>query len=72
MIRIWADFNAVSEDLVPLDFVGSLRDIKRQGVELRRGLRIVVYDDEREADAEVESVLGVWCGRILPESVRYV
>ena len=45
MIRIWADFTDLGGGHIPLHYKGSTRDIRRQKVELREGLRIVVYDD---------------------------
>jgi len=70
MIRIWADFNAQSGDLLPLDFKGSIRDIRRQNVELREGLHIVVYDDQYQAEATVVNVRGEWYARIIEGTGR--
>jgi hypothetical protein len=65
MIRIWADFNALDGTLIPLDFKGSLADIRRQNIDLKEGLHIVVYDDGYQAEATVVKVRGEWYGRII-------
>jgi hypothetical protein len=66
MIRIWADFNALDGDLIPLDFKGSFADIRQQKVELREGLHIMVYDDGYRAEGIVEKVKNRWYARIVP------
>ena len=66
MIYIWADFN-YSAKLLPLRFKGSFDDIRRQNVDLREGLRIIVYDDQCQADAIVEKIQGEWWTRVTSE-----
>lgn len=50
MIRIWADFNSISEDgrLWAL----SKKDLKHYGSQLREGIEVIVHmDDEFEVQA---------------------
>jgi len=70
MNRIWADFNALDGDLIPLDFEGSFRDIRRQKVELSEGLHVIVYDDTYQSEAIVEKVKGEWLARLIPGTGR--
>ncbi|MBO0888999.1 hypothetical protein J2P12_07865 [Candidatus Bathyarchaeota archaeon] len=70
MIRIFADFNAREGDRLPLDFEGSFSDIRKQKVELQDGLRIIVYDDQVEAEAVVQNVKGEWYARIIDGTLR--
>jgi hypothetical protein len=51
---IFADFmNADTQGRVRLNCIGTIEDLSRLGVRLVDGLRIVVTDQELEADAEV-------------------
>jgi hypothetical protein len=70
MIRIFGDFNALSGGHIPLYSQGSLEDIRKQNVELREGLRVIVYDDQCQADAIVEKIGGEWYGRVVESTVR--
>jgi hypothetical protein len=56
MIRIWADFNARDGTLRFTS--GSLADIRRQNVDLKEGLHVVIYDDMYQAEATVVKVRG--------------
>jgi hypothetical protein len=73
MIRIFADFN-YSTKLLPLRFKGSFEDIRKQNVELREGMHIILYDDMCQAEAIVEKIQGEWWARVtgkitnIPES----
>lgn len=64
-IRIWADFNALNGDLIPLESKGSLSDIQKQNVELHEGLRIIVFENAIQAAAIVEKYRGRWYGRLV-------
>jgi hypothetical protein len=64
-IRIWADFNALNGDLIPLDSKVSLADIRRQNVELHEGMGIIVYEKAIQAAAMVEKHQGRWHGRLV-------
>jgi hypothetical protein len=51
---IFADFmNADAQGRVRLNGIGTIEDLSRLGVRLVDGLRIVVTDQELEADGEV-------------------
>jgi len=56
--------------LIPLDYKGSIRDIRRQNVVLREGLHIIVYDDSYQSEAIVEKKQGEWYARIIPGTGR--
>jgi hypothetical protein len=64
-IRIWSDFGALNGNLIPLDFDRSLEDIRRQKVELREGLHIIVYVQAIQAEAVVENHRGRWYGYLV-------
>ncbi len=64
MIHVWADFSALRREGLPLNSKGSLEDLRLQGVKLSEGMRVVVYDDEFEAEATVEMTKGAWFARI--------
>lgn len=70
MIRIFADFNALDGDKLPLIFKGSVEDITRQNVDLREGLLIIVYDDGYEAEAMLEKVRGEWYAKVVAGTGR--
>ena len=70
MTRIWADFTDLGGGLIPLDYEGSIRDIRRQKIELREGLHIIVYDDTYQSEAIVEKVKGEWLARLIPGTGR--
>jgi hypothetical protein len=63
MIRIFADFN-YSTKLLPLRFKGSFEDIRKQNVELREGMHIILYDDMCQAEAIIEKIQGEWWARV--------
>ena len=51
MVRIWCDFNGgIDEDTFGLDYVGSVRDIEQQGIELRTGLEVTLYMEDEHLD----------------------
>ena len=51
---LYADFmNADPQGRVRLNCVGTIEDLGRLGLPLQDGLRIVVHDDELEANGEV-------------------
>ncbi len=70
MHRVYVDWNGLlADDLVPLNFAGTLRDLERLGLVLEPGLRLVVSDGELEADAVVETYGdGHWAARVGPIS----
>jgi len=70
MIRIWADFTDLGGGLIPLDYKGSIRDIRRQNVVLREGLHIIVYDDTYQSEAIVEKIKEEWLARLIPGTGR--
>ena len=51
---VFADFmNADPQGRVRLTCVGTTEDLARLGLRLENGLRVIVHDEELEADAEV-------------------
>ncbi len=82
--RIYADFNGLSGERgkgwsVPLDTMGTLKDLANAGVRLSNGLQLVVFDQsdevedlEANATAHFDSVRGVWAAEIGVEGYRYV
>ena len=51
---IFADFNnADPRGRVRLNTIGTIEDLSRQGIQLREGMKIILHDDDLEADGEV-------------------
>jgi len=72
-VTLYADFNnADPEGRVRLNVAGTLRDLARQGVQLREGMAVTVHDEELAADGEAEFSAGegVWAVRIDWAQVR--
>ena len=70
---IYADFNnADSRGCLRLNCVGTIQDLSRQGIRLHEGLKIVVHDEELEADGEAHfsAEEKVWVATINWERVR--
>ncbi len=83
-MRIYADFNAlISQGMVNLNKMGTLRDLCAAQIRLRDGLTLTLYtDSSEEADLEIEATVqwvpassarnGYWGGAFDPESFRDV
>jgi hypothetical protein len=72
---IYADFmNADPHGRVRLNTVGTIEDVSRHGIQLVNGLRVVVHDDELEADGEVaySDTEHIWVARIDWNALRPV
>ena len=70
---IFADFmNADTHGRVRLNCIGTIEDLSRLGVRLVDGLRIVVTDQELEADGEVmfSSDEHIWVAKIDWNAIR--
>lgn len=84
--RIYADFNGIepsprdpSRDAIPLDTMGSLRDLSNAGIRLYEGCRLTVYSDSAEnEDLEGDAVVffdrerGVWSAELDEKGHRHV
>jgi hypothetical protein len=83
-LRIYADYNGIGREpngrlSIPLDTLGSLRDLSNAGVRLTEGLVLTVVDwsDEEEdleaeATTEYDAAVGVWLAMLGPAGYRYV
>jgi hypothetical protein len=82
--RVFADFNDLlsSPRRLWLDTVGAREDLQRQGIELREGLEITLYDHDLDEagnrdDLIVEGVVsrdpatGTWMATIDPDTIRH-
>lgn len=72
---IFADFlNADPQGRVRLTCVGTVKDLARLGVRLVDGLRIVVTDEELEADGEVvySTDEHIWVAKIDWNAIRHL
>ena len=70
---IYADFNnADSRGHLRLNNVGTIEDLSRQGVLLREGLKLVLDDEELEAEGEAHfsSAEKLWVAIINWQMVR--
>jgi hypothetical protein len=84
--RIYADFNGIGRSrrdpsrwAIPLDTMGSLKDLSNAGIRLREGVRLTVYSDSAEnEDLEGDAVVffdresGVWIAELDEKGYRYV
>jgi hypothetical protein len=85
-LRIYADYNGIRRRergsgryVIPLDTLGSLRDLTNAGVRLREGLPLTVCDasDEEEdlvaeATARWDAAAGVWLAELSEAGYAYV
>ena len=83
-LRIYADYNGIGREAdgrlsIPLDTLGSLRDLTNAGLRLRDGLALTVTDwsdDEEDLEAEAtaryDPAQGVWLAVLAPDGYRYV
>ena len=71
MIRVFGGFNSMNgEGIIRLTSVGSLRDLSKNEKDLREGLRVHVYDYDREAEGTLEREGGIWVVRIDLDTFR--
>jgi hypothetical protein len=71
--KITADFNNADEvGRVRLNVNGAVRDIKRLGIRLEDGLRVILHDDDLEADGEVffSKEENIWVAKIDWNAIR--
>ena len=54
MDKIWVDFNNIGVDGVRLICQGTLDDIKKNGIILKEGLRLIIWDEELLAESIVK------------------
>lgn len=85
-MRIYADFNEYipsprnpERRAVPLDTMGSLRDLANAGVVLREGMRLTIYaDSDEDEDLEADTVACYepserrWIAELDEKGYRYV
>ena len=72
---ITADFNNADESgRLRLNLNGPMRDIARLGLHLENGLRVILQDDDLEADGEVvfSADEGIWVAKIDWDAIRHV
>jgi hypothetical protein len=70
---IHADFNnADASGRLRLNCVGTVNDLARLGLRLENGLRVIVRDDDLEADAEVmySNDEHIWVAKIDWNAIR--
>ncbi len=70
---IYADFNnADRRGRLRLNCIGTIQDLARQGIALREGLLLTLYDDELEAEGEAHfsAEEQVWVASIDWQAVR--
>jgi hypothetical protein len=81
--RVWADFNKTGGGRLELTLPGTLRDLEKQRIELRDGLRLIFWDHDADADGtplELEADATVyfdherdcWAARYDFDAVRWV
>lgn len=69
MIRICGDFNQVdARGRIILPYAD---DLKRERVELREGLHVIIWDEEVEAEGILEFEDGAWRARLVPDTGRH-
>lgn len=55
--RIWYDFNAVGRRRLPLVWKQTLGDLAENGVEMREGQALILYEENGESDGTLEWML---------------
>ncbi len=84
--RIYADFNGIqrssrdgSRYIIPLDTLGSVRDLANAGIRLHEGFRLTVFDaSDDEEDLEGDAIVfydaraRVWIAELDENGYRYV
>lgn len=81
MIKVWADFNANSENGLYLNCKGTIDDLARQKIELKDGMELILWnedlDDNNNADnlivqavAKYNNKLKIWEGIFEWEKIR--
>lgn len=84
--RIYADFNGIQDSprdpslrVVPLDTLGSVKDLATAGIRLREGTRLVIHDrSDEDEDLDADTVVwfhhgaGVWLAEFGEDDFRYV
>ena len=53
MDKVWVDFNNCGVDGVRLICQGTLDDIKKNGIVLKEGLKLIIWDEELLAESTV-------------------
>lgn len=69
MIRIWGDFN--EKDEKGRVILRNADDFKSEAVELRDGMRVVVWMEETEVEGVLEHEAGVWRAKLDPATLRH-
>jgi hypothetical protein len=72
---IFADFmNADTQGRLRLTCTGTREDIARLGIHLQNGLRVILHDEELEADAEVtySDEEHIWVAKIDWNAIRHL
>jgi hypothetical protein len=70
---IYADFNnADPAGRLRLNCTGTVEDLSRQGIQLREGMQLTLYDEELEADGEAHfsSEDQIWVASINWQLIR--
>ena len=67
-MRIWGDFNDVdAEGRVVLSWPD---DVKTEAIQLKEGMRVVIWDQDLEAEGVLEFEEGKWRARLVAGSGR--
>ncbi len=75
LLAIYVDFmNADPQGRVRMNCTGTFEDLDRMALSLRDGMRLLVHDDELEADGEVSFSQNeqIWVARIDWNALRPV
>ena len=70
---IFADFNnADPRGGVRLNTIGTIEDLSRQGIQLREGMKLILHDDDLEADGEAHfsTKENTWIAMINWQAIR--
>ena len=57
MIRLWADFNASSDNGLRLNCRGTINDLSRQEIELKEGLELLLWDEDTDENDNPDNLI---------------
>jgi hypothetical protein len=57
IIKLWADFNANSENGLRLSCKGTIDDLLSQGIELKEGMKLLVWDEDFDENNRPDNLI---------------
>ncbi len=57
MVKLWADFNASSENGLYLNCKGTIEDLARQKIELQEGMELLIWDEDFDENNNPDNLI---------------